>query len=513
MVTTAALDGATLASGFTTAQTFGAGSNPYNVVVADFNNDGIPDLAMPDESGTNVSVLLGNGDGTFGPALNNPVGNAPYSVAVGDFNNDGIPDLVVANYGDDTITVLLGVGDGTFTALTPVGAGSYPSAVAVGDFNNDGNLDVAVADYSGGPGSMSILLGNGNGTFQAAVGYAAGIGPYGIAVADFNGDGFLDVVVANAFSYNVSVLTGNGDGTFNSQVTYPVNLASNNAWGVAVGDFDGDGFPDIAVASSGNVSVLMNKMDGTFNPAAGYSAGNTAYAIAVGDFNLDGKLDLAVANVNGGNVSVLLGDGTGAFGSPQNLNPGGFPQGVGVGDFNGDGRPDIAGTEPPSSAAVFLGLQTETATATGVSVLGSGTQDVFADYAGEHQLRLQLLQHHLVDRHPGFHGCVCRLHAQPHDLWADAQRGRHADSLQRRGHHPRRLYRGPGRIDDADPILAGRKPVPDYRRELLHPERGPSFPSGQLCGNRELPRQQRFHQLAGQPGVAGPSTSRHPLHR
>jgi hypothetical protein len=382
---TATLDGTTLANSFAPIQSYGTGINPYGVAVADFKDDGILDLAVVNNGSNNVSVLLGHGDGTFASAVNYSVGNSPYAVAVGDFNSDGIPDLVVANYGDNTVTILLGNGDGTFAVQPAIAAGSLPSSVAVGDFNNDGILDLAVADYSGGPGSVSILLGNGNGTFQPAVSYPVGNSPYGIAVADFNDDGALDVVTANYGSDNVSVLLGNGDGTFQPQTTYSVATGGSNAYGVAVGDFNGDGSPDIAVASSGNVSVLLNNGNGTFNTAVGYSAGNTAYAIAVGDFNVDGKADLAVANVNSLNLSILLGNGDGTFGSPSNTAAGGIPQALAVGDFNGDGRPDLvaAVTGSANYAGVLLGAQTETATATGVSIAGSGTQSVFASYSSD----------------------------------------------------------------------------------------------------------------------------------
>jgi hypothetical protein len=385
LAATSALDSSTLVSGFAPLQTYGTGTNPYSIAIGDFRGIGILDLAVANNSDGNVSVLLGKGDGTFASAKDYKVGSSPYAVAMGDFNGDGIPDLVAANFGDDTVTVLLGVGDGTFLPQTPVAAGSMPSAVAVGDFNNDGFLDIAVADYSGGSGSVSILLGNGNGTFQAAKSTAVGNSPYGIAVADFNGDGLLDVVTANYGSENASVLIGNGDGTFQTAVPYAVASGGSNAYGVAVGDFNADGFPDIALASTGNVSVLINKGTGLFNPAVGYSAGSGVYAIAVGDFNLDGKADLAAANVNSQNLSVLPGAGDGTFGSPINTPAGGTPQGVAVGDYNGDGRPDLAAAVTGASnyAGVLLGEQTESATATGVNILGTGPQNVFASYSSD----------------------------------------------------------------------------------------------------------------------------------
>jgi hypothetical protein len=385
MAATAVLDGTTLVNTFAPIQNYGTDNNPYGVAVADLNGDGIPDLAVVNNGDHSVSVLLGHGDGTFASAVNYSTGIGPEALAVGDFNSDGVPDLVVANNRDNSLSILLGNGDGTFAVQPAIAAGGGPSAVAVGDFNNDGILDLAVANDSAGPGSVSILLGNGNGTFQPGVSYPVGDAPHGLAVADFNGDGALDLVVANSGSDNVSVLLGNGDGTFQSQSIYPVASGGSNAWSVADGDFNGDGSPDIAIASSGNVSVLLNKGNGTFNPAVGYAAGNTAYALAVGDFNVDGNADLAVANVNSLNLSVLLGNGDGTFGSPSNAAAGGIPQAIAVGDFNGDGRPDLVAAVTGSAdyAGVLLGEQTETATAAGVSIAGSGMQGVLASYSGD----------------------------------------------------------------------------------------------------------------------------------
>jgi hypothetical protein len=218
-------------------------------------------------------VLLGQGDGTFLPAQSFPAGTGPRSVAVGDFNGDGKLDLAVADYGyygnGQTVSVLLGNGDGTFQAAQSFPAGTAPNSVAVGDFNGDGKPDLAVANlYSG---TVSVLLGNGDGTFLPAVTDAAGVHPSSVAVGDFNGDGILDLAVAGYGG--VRVLLGNGNGTFQTtNFSYVPGSVS-----VAVGRFNGDGFPDLAAANaaSNNVSILLN--DATWPRGPGRASGGSSH--------------------------------------------------------------------------------------------------------------------------------------------------------------------------------------------------------------------------------------------
>jgi len=214
---------------FPTSVNYGVGTNPVSIATADFNGDGKPDLVVAnggtpgsppplDGGGTgippdfgSISVLSGNGDGTFRTAVNFRAGKFPVSVAVGDFNRDGKLDLAVANngaqynYSDNNVSVLFGRGDGTFPTLVNYGVGKYPVSVAVADFNGDDKADIVVAElYSG---SISVLTGNGDGTFlRAAANYAAGSSPWFMAVADLNGDGKPDIAVANLNPGTVSVL-------------------------------------------------------------------------------------------------------------------------------------------------------------------------------------------------------------------------------------------------------------------------------------------------------------------
>jgi hypothetical protein len=328
---------------FHPAHTFAAATYPESVVAGDFTGDGILDLAVANRGANNVSILPGNGDGTFQDAPSFPVSNDPQSVAVGDFTAGGILDLAVANKGTDpsngSVSVLLGDGDGSFQAARNLDAGLGPVAVAVGDFNGDGKADLAVAN--GIYGTVSALLGNGDGSFQAPRTFAAGNGATSLAVGDFNGDGRLDLAVTN--STTVSVLLGNGNGTFQAPVSYAVGT---NPVSVAVGDFRGDGHLDLVVANDdrtgppGTVSVLLGNGDGSFQTQRTFPARLGPRSVAAADFNGDGHLDLAVASTSG--AVVLLGNGDGSFQSARTFTAGYGPASVAVGDFNGDGKPDLA---------------------------------------------------------------------------------------------------------------------------------------------------------------------------
>jgi FG-GAP-like repeat/FG-GAP repeat len=324
------------------------------VVTGDFNGDGKLDLAV---ANTGVSILLGNGNGTFRPHVDYTTGNGPASVAVGDFNSDGKLDLVVANNGGD-VSILLGNGNGTFRPHVDYTTGNSPASVAVGDFNGDGKLDLAVANSgaSNGISNVSVLLGKGDGTFDAAVNYSAGFGANSVAVGDFNRDGRLDLVVSNFGTGNVIVLLGKGDGTFQTPVDYGTFIPVS----VAVGDLNGDGKLDLAVASippgnvgPGTVSILLGNGNGTFQSAVDYSVGSNLSAVALGDFNGDGKLDLAVAN-SGGDVSILLGKGDGTFQPPIDYIANLYSYSIALGDFNRDGRLDLAVADPADSSVSIL---------------------------------------------------------------------------------------------------------------------------------------------------------------
>ena len=266
-----------------------------------------------------------------------PVGTDPDAIVAGDFNGDGRTDLAVANSVDNTVSVLLGNGDGTFQPQVTYAVGSIPDAIVAGDFTGDGHIDLAVANSV--DNTVSVLLGNGDGTFQPQVTYAVGSIPGAIVAGDFTGDGHTDLAVANSGDNTVSVLLGNGDGTFQPQVTYAVGSEPD---AIVAGDFTGDGHTDLAVANSGDntVSVLLGNGHGTFQPQVTYAVGSEPGAIVAGDFTGDGHIDLAVAYYFDKTVSVLLGKGDGTFSVPGKVASSAHSSPVVV-NVNGDGTPDV----------------------------------------------------------------------------------------------------------------------------------------------------------------------------
>jgi hypothetical protein len=364
-----------------------------SIAVGDFNSDGRLDIAAASDclssqdcTSGSLTILLGNGDGTFSPSAPVPLGgivSQANTITVGDFNADGKLDIAVGvacyniplnGCSVGAISIFLGNGDGTFsapTAYTTVGNGALFPAVA--DFNRDGKLDIVAgspyAPNDNAHSSLTILLGNGDGTFtqQLFQGQPAEALPFyglsAVAAVDLNSDSKPDLAITNGAS-SIQVMTGNGDGTFQAPVNYSTNLGNSltNGAAISVVDLNGDGKPDLVVSgaltSFNGVQVFLNDGVGNLIPRASYTAGGWLYAlIDVGDFNRDGKTDLLVVSgcaeddaaggelCPDGTLTMLLGNGDGTlrgatYVSPGNRN-GQYTVSVAAADFNADGFQDL----------------------------------------------------------------------------------------------------------------------------------------------------------------------------
>jgi hypothetical protein len=393
-VATAPLNSNTL--GWTYVQPLGSpitseGQDSF-VATGDFNNDGIPDIAIVNstEDGV-VGICLGNGDGTFQSAVNYSVGPYPLSIAVADVNNDGDLDLIVPNLLGNNVSVLLGNGNGIFQMQQTYATGDDPQFVAVADFNHDGWLDLAVSNN--GDATVGVLLNNGDGTFASQVTSSVGNDPYGVVAQDFNGDGIPDLAVTNVQDGTISILIGYGDGTFNPQSV--INLTNTNfphpEW-LATADLRKNGNFDLVVPDSDNYSLymLLGNGDGSFATPTTITTENYLQGVSIADWNADGILDLIVPIQGGGQnntntISVFPGNGDGTFGTNTDYTVGTNPNWAAVADFNGDGLLDMVSvnTANPNSSTILLQQRTESATATGVAVYPAGTHLVDANYAGD----------------------------------------------------------------------------------------------------------------------------------
>lgn len=320
----------------------GLPSAPSARVAADFNGDGVLDLAGAADYSA-VHIWLGKGAGTFHPPIVHGLAKPAQSMATGDLNGDDIPDLLVADPGHE-LAILLGVGDGSFQdgASTPLGA--LGTAIVTADFDADGTLDVAVAHRFAN--EVTVLLGDGDGGIQDAKQFSTGEDPLDLVAADLDGNGYVDLATSNAESEDMSVLLARGDGSFDEAVEYPLGSAPRS---MVAGDFNGDGKVDLVAAGQ----VLPGEGDGTFGTPHSLGIGNDP-SLTAADFDADGNLDLLAHAQHRSRVLLNQGDGTfattGLDGGPAagpldvdfgtSIVPAPLP--LLPGDFDGDGNVDVA---------------------------------------------------------------------------------------------------------------------------------------------------------------------------
>jgi hypothetical protein len=365
------------------------GSAPRAVAIADFNGDGRPDIATANQAANNVSVMLNQtapGGGLAFTATTFVVGDTPLAIAVGDVNGDGRADIAVADYVDGSAAVLVNnMGPGAITPLfapaVSFAATGNCSGIAIGDLNADGKADLAVSNASAN--TVSLLLnttgGGGPPTFAAAVSQDALTAPLGVTMGDLNGDGRADIVVAGSGSGALAVLRSTsapGATALDRTQSFNSPAAGSLPRAVAIGDFNGDGNPDLAVANgSGNVvSVVMNTTPHAVHPASlrapvAFPGPAVGRLMAIADFNRDGRLDAAAAT-NTGTVDVFLNTtlpnaGTPSFATVEPFNATVVSSTLSAiaADFNGDGRPDLAVGDAEGAVSVLISITGTGATA------------------------------------------------------------------------------------------------------------------------------------------------------
>ncbi len=408
---------------FSDLRTLTTSDTENRVISADFNLDGKPDLAVIGRYTHDLSIFLGNGDGTFQDSLHNPLPSYPYAFVAADFNSDSIPDLAGA-LSNDSIVVLLGLGNGHFQPPVAYACPGGPLEIACADFNLDGKPDLAVTcNFSN---QVAVLPGHGDGTFGAPTEFTTGSEPIQLCAADLNRDGIPDLVNANIMGDNVSVFLGNGDGTFDSLGRYP---AGTGPYGIRLGDFNRDGILDAAVTDliGNSVTVLTGTGTGAFTNSGSYPVSGAPFGLCVADLNADGALDLAVASQDSAHLAVLLNTGYGTFQSAVYWPTPARSLSAAAADLDNDGDMDIAtGSRHSNQLGILLNdnqLKVQSSTPTRFAVSAPDTTSVRARFD-------QLLNPATLDSTSfGVYGAQTGLHPGA-VLWDSASRQAMLDPRQ-----------------------------------------------------------------------------------
>jgi hypothetical protein len=347
------------------------GRAPGCVLVEDFNGDGRFDLVVANEKGSNVSVLLNDGNEAFSPSRGSPfpAGPDPNDLASGDFNGDGCVDLAIANHETQHLTVLLGDGRGALAPApgSPVTVVVRPHVhgVAAGDFNGDGYLDLVTDSWA--LDRVVVLCGDGKGSFATpGTSVAVGRHPYQrVRVADLNGDGRADIISPNLEGDNVTILLGDGTGKFRQPAGSPF-ACGDSPFNVAIGDVNADGKPDLAIVNSPSstsdrsgqdgLTIMIGDGLGVFARMAGspFVTGKFPNMAAIGDVNGDGVADVAVSNPEGDKITVFTMSRNGKVASRAERSVSGHPKGLVIRDLNGDGKAEIVTTNNTSSSVTVI---------------------------------------------------------------------------------------------------------------------------------------------------------------
>ncbi|MDH3252167.1 MAG: T9SS type A sorting domain-containing protein, partial [Ignavibacteria bacterium] len=317
----------------------------YGAYAGDFNGDGFGDLSIPNELSDDVRLFLNDGTGRYSSftVIPLPGGSVPSPNEGADFDNDGLLDLAVGNTGNDSVTVLLGNGGGGFVSSANYRASAAVRGLAVGDLDGDGDPDIVTANRAGN--NVSVLLNLGSGTFASPVQLeASGNQETACALADANHDGILDLFVGTFASNEIILMLGDGNGSFALSSKMP---AGGRPWMIAVGDVNGDTNVDVVSANSftGNASVLLGSGTGMLDSAKTYFSGDFVIAIDLGDLDGDGDLDMVTSNFGSADWRVYENAGNGTFVNTRRLRASTAGSCATLHDRDGDGDLDITGID------------------------------------------------------------------------------------------------------------------------------------------------------------------------